>query len=175
MDREPANRFVLQTGQRHTLVVPTTQDPATRRRVYWSRTDRHDPNIRPEVMALAQRIADLADVDLQLSSGYRAGDSGNHGRRLAVDINAINGIDVGDKDRPNAAAMPLVRRVQDAARSLPEVRENYGPAGLWKRFAPNSPAVPRRVGDSGRGSPSSAALARLQHDHDDHVHISRQP
>lgn len=172
MAGEPADRFTLPTGQRHTLVVAASQ---TRRRVYWSQRDAHDPNVRPEVLTLVQRIADLADVDLQLSSGYRAGDSGNHGRRLAVDINAINGVDVGDRGRPNPAAMPLVRRVQEAARSLPEVRENYGPAGLWKRFSPSSPSVPRRVGDSGGGSPSSAALARLQYDHDDHVHISHQP
>lgn len=171
MDREPENRFVLQTGRQHTLVVPAQ----TRRRVYWSRRDRHDPAVNPEVMTLAQRIADLADVDLQLSSGYRAGDDGNHGRRLAVDINAINGIDVGDGARTNAEAMPLVRRVQEAARSLPEVRENYGPAGLWKRAGRNAPSLPRRVNDVRRGKPTSAELERLQRTHNDHVHISHQP
>jgi hypothetical protein len=170
MKREPESRFVLQTGKQHTLVVPAQ----TRRRVYWSQRDAHDRDVLPEVMTLMQRIADLADVDLQLSSGYRAGDRGNHGKHLAVDINEINGVDVGKKGDPNPAAMPLVRRVQEVARSLPEVRENYGPAGLWKRSGRRSAPVLRRVGDSGGGNPSRDALTQLQYNHDDHVHISYQ-
>jgi RHS repeat-associated protein len=66
--------------------------------VEWSTADQHNPNVDPRVLEAAQDIADIADVDLQLSSGLRVGDSGNHGRGLALDINAINGIDIGSDE-----------------------------------------------------------------------------
>ncbi len=148
--------------------------PKQRRRVTWSAADNPNRNVDPRTMEMAQKLADEAGVDLQLSSGYRPGDTGNHGRRLAVDISAINGVDIGQGTTANPAARALVRRVQDAARAMPEVRENYGPAGLYKAARAGAEQVLRRPGDMGAGT-TAARLLRLQLQHNNHIHISRQP
>ncbi|MBB4637822.1 phage baseplate assembly protein V [Longimicrobium terrae] len=147
---------------------------AKKHKVTWSKNDKYDPNVDPRVMETAQKIADKAGVDLQLSSGYRPGDSGNHGRRLAVDINAINGVDIGQGTTANPAARDLVKRVQDAARTIPEVRENYGPSGLYKAARTGAEQVLRKPGDMGAGT-TAKKLLNLQLQHNNHVHISRQP
>lgn len=135
--------------------------------VYWSKSDKHNPDVSPRIMSAAQRLADIADVDLQLSSGFRPGDRGNHGRHLAVDINEINGIDIGYQTFANAAARCLVGHVQAVVRSMQEIRENFGPAGLWKASTPGGSQVNYNNG--------SAKRRGLQRAHMNHIHISVQP
>jgi hypothetical protein len=118
-------------------------------------------------MNVIQEIADAAGVDLQLSSGLRLGERGNHGAGRAVDINAINGIDIGTERVTSPMAVPLVEKVQAAAKAHREVRENFGPAGLWKSVRRGEPQVDFNDGSRNR--------TKLQRDHMDHIHISIQP
>jgi RHS repeat-associated protein len=132
----------------------------------WSAADKPNPNVDPGILAVVQQLANAIDADLQLSSGLRPGDDGNHGKGLAIDINAIDGVDIGDKGRVNSEALNLVQRLQEAALQMSDVRENFGPAGLWK-------ATSRREGPQ-NFQDGSAKRCRLQYDHEDHVHISLQ-
>jgi hypothetical protein len=140
-------------------------------------------NITPQMQALAQRIAKTADVDLTLSSGRRG--SGNscaaslHNCGNAVDIKAINGVDVGQGTVANPAALSLVTRVQGVSLGMPDVRENYGPLGLWNTATPGS--APQLMGVV-QGNTSYFAPGRrpgawegVWNDHQDHVHIGIQP
>lgn len=67
----------------------------------------------------------------------------------------------------NPRAVRLVEAVVRAANSHPDVRENFSPAGLFKA--------------EGRGQQKSsiqngsAEKVQLQKDHNDHIHLSRQP
>ena len=135
--------------------------------VVWSVADKPDTRVRAHTITVIQEIADLARVELQLSSGLRPGDKRNHGAGRAVDVNAINGIDIGTGPITNPAAAPLVERVQGAARTHPEVRENFGPAGLWKSPRRGDPQLDFDDGSSRR--------RRLRRAHMDHIHISVQP
>ena len=112
-------------------------------------------------------IATAAGVDLRISSGLRPGDTGNHGAGRAVDISAIDGVDIGAGPITNPVAVPLVARLQAVARNHPEVRENFGPSGLWKS--------PRRGEGQIYFNDGSSKRRRLQQDHLDHVHISVHP
>jgi hypothetical protein len=135
--------------------------------VIWSAADNPNTRVQARVMKVLHEIADVAGVGLQLSSGLRPGDKSNHGVGRAVDVNAINGVDVGTGPLTNPAAVPLVEKVQAAARAHPEVRENFGPAGLWK-----SPRRGKNQLDFNDGSPRRT---KLQGDHMDHIHISVHP
>jgi hypothetical protein len=134
--------------------------------IVWSVADKPDTRVRAGTMKVIQEIAELAGVELQLSSGLRLGDKRSHGAGRAVDVNAINGIDIGTGLTTNPAAAPLVERVQAAARTHPEVRENFGPAGLWKSPHRGHPQLDFSDGSPGR--------QRLQRTHMDHIHISVQ-
>ncbi len=130
-------------------------------KVEWSTADDLDPNVKAKTLEVAQQIADKADVDLTLSDGLRPGNdcaSSLHQCGLAVDISKINGVDVGTGQTANRDALPLVQRVQEAARSNSGVRENFGPAGLWK-----APA--------GGGAQSPFSNDALEKKHKNHVHI----
>ena len=102
-----------------------------------------------------------------LSSGLRPGDPNHHGSGNAVDISRIDGIGVGDGDRVNPAAARLVQDVQTAANAHPEVRENFGPAGLFKASARGGPKSNYQNGSEKR--------INLQREHMNHVHLSGQP
>jgi uncharacterized protein involved in type VI secretion and phage assembly len=154
--------------------APQQAAPKRKRTVTWSKADNPNKNVDPKVMEMAQRLADESDTDLTLSSGYRPGDDGNHGRRLAVDISAINGVDIGQGTRANPAAKALVDKVQAAARNMPEIRENYGPSGLWKAARAGAQQLPRTPGDMGVRT-TAQRLLQLQLQHNNHIHISRQP
>ena len=127
-----------------------------------------DKGAQQAVMDVAQRIADKADVDLQISSARRNGSCSDsrHNCGQALDFNVIGNQDVGTLlpsgvGQARSEAMPSVQRVQDAASQIPAVYENFGPAGLFKR-------------DPGPGMRSldRTANAGLWNAHQDHVHIS---
>ena len=138
-------------------------------RVEWS-DEASNTNVTAETMEAAQQLADNADVDLLLSSGRRAEGSNCNGSRhncgKAFDIKAINGVDIGDGQEMNPDAISLISRVQGAAFEMNQVRENYGPLGLWK--AESAGLAPNRIGYSTR-SRRSLGLGHL-----DHIHISIQ-
>jgi hypothetical protein len=115
-------------------------------------------------MRVLHEIADVAGVDLQLSSGLRPRDKRNHGAGRAVDVNAINSVDIGTGPLTNPAAAPLVEKVQAAAKAHPDVRENFGPAGLWKS--------PRRGDEQVDFNDESPKRKKLQQAHMDHIHLS---
>ncbi len=84
-----------------------------------------------------------------------------------MDISRIDGVSVGDGDRVNPAAAKLVQEVQAAANAHPDVRENFGPSGLFKAGVRGSPKSNYQDG--------SAKRIELQRDHMNHIHISGQP
>jgi RHS repeat-associated protein len=132
-------------------------------RVTWSAADNPDERVDPRLIAHIQAIADLADVDLVLSSGRRGSNpTSNHFRGLAVDIKTINGVDIGQGKYSNPAAMALVERVQGAAINVPGTRENFGPWRLYKSLKP------------GMFAPFGYGTA-LESQHQNHVHVSIQP
>ena len=147
--------------------LPAAHRPARSARIVWSAVDNPDRRVQSRLINVIWEIADHADVDLKLSSGLRLGDHGNHGVGRAVDISAINGVDIGREGVTNPAAAPLVARLQAVAKDHPEVRENFGPSGLWK-----SPRRGERQVDFDDGS---SKRRRLQQQHLDHVHISVHP
>ena len=118
-------------------------------------------------MRVIQEIADAAGYDLVLSSGLRPSDGPHHGTGNAVDVSRIGGVDVGDEDRINPAAGKKIESVQRAAINHPDVRENFGPAGLFKAFSTGAPKQNYQNGTQKR--------VQLQKEHIDHVHISVQP
>lgn len=87
-------------------------------------------------MKAAQALADVADVDLVLSRGRRAkGDNCEgslHNCGKAFDIKSIDGVEVGFQEKANPKARELIERVQLSAFSMEHVKENFGPAGLWR-------------------------------------------
>ena len=102
-----------------------------------------------------QDLADAADVDLTLSSGFRDFTScvrTLHACGTAVDINRINGT------RVDEASSDLVERVQSAARGFSDVQENLGPQGLF--------------GSPRAGEPQYMFFnEELQNRHLNHIHI----
>jgi hypothetical protein len=117
-------------------------------------------------MTVIQEIAGTAGVTLELSSGLRIGDKGNHSTGRAIDIKAINGVDIGSGSLTNPAVAALVRKVQATAKAHPDVRENFGPAGLWKSA--------RRGEEQLNFNDGSAKRRMLQQHHMNHIHISIQ-
>ena len=147
--------------------------------VKWAKEAR-DTTITAETKAAIQQLADLADVDLVLSSGRRAKGSdcskSRHNCGKAVDIKSINGVDVGQGHRANPAAAELVERVQGIAFGMSETRENFGPLGIWKRNAPGGAWQLRGGIFEGGSVPwfADPAAFGLWQDHQNHVHISIQ-
>ena len=135
--------------------------------VAWSSADKPNTRVQERALRVIQEIADAVGLDLQLSSGLRPGDKGNHGAGRAIDVSAIDGLDIGTGCVTNPAAVALVEKVQAAGRAHPEVRENFGPAGLWKSH--------RRGEDQVDFSDGSPRRKKLQADHMDHIHISVHP
>lgn len=133
----------------------------------WSAADNPHTRVQERVLKVIHEIADVAGVDLQLSSGLRPGERSNHGAGRALDVNAINAVDIGTGPLTNPAAVPLVEKVQAAAKAHPDVRENFGPAGLWKS--------PRRGEEQVDFNDESPKRKKLQQDHMDHIHISIHP
>jgi hypothetical protein len=126
-------------------------------------------------MDFVQRIADVADVDLLLSSGRRAQGSDCAGSRhncgLAIDIQAINGVDIGQGRRVNPEARELIERIQGLALACAAVRENYGPMGLWR--SPRSGA-PQYLRGGVFGSATYFAddgASGLWWSHQNHIHL----
>lgn len=132
-------------------------------KVTWSDADRPNRNVTGPTRAMAQLIADRANVDLTLSSGRREGSCSEslHNCGTAVDIKAINDVDIGQKigdvGVANPGAARFVAHVQGVMQGIPSVSENFGPAGLWKASVPGDPQT--RILDAG-----------LQNDHNDHIH-----
>lgn len=112
----------------------------------WS-PEASDTNVTEDMREAAQQLADSADVDLLLSSGRRAQGNDCSGSRhncgKAIDISAINGVDIGQGSVVNPAAAHLIEHVQGVARGMSAVRENYGPAGLFRSNAPGQAQVQR--------------------------------
>jgi hypothetical protein len=129
-------------------------------KVTWS-DEATDRRISAKAALAAQTLADRANVDLTLSSGFRQFSSCTatlHACGTAIDIKAINGHDVGKGTTPSEAAMPFVEHVQATARQMGNVQENFGPAGL---FRSNGPGQPQAAFTNGG----------LQAAHNNHVHI----
>lgn len=110
-------------------------------KVRWCDADHPNKNVRPGVMEEIQALANKAHVDLTLSSGIRRGPcyltnrngrGSMHNCGLAVDISAVNGVDVGQGRITNPAAAGLIELVMGTAKTMIGVRENLGPLGLWK-------------------------------------------
>lgn len=124
-------------------------------------------DITQETRDLAQRLADSADVDLLLSSGRREGscDDSLHNCGMAFDISKINGVDIGQGWVYNPEAHALVQQVQNTAQRFSEVRENFGPSGLYRSPSSGQPQAwlwplwPDRRRD------------RLFWPHQNHIHI----
>jgi hypothetical protein len=128
-------------------------------KVEWAE-EASDRKISAKTALAAQVLADKANVDLTLSSGFREFNSCSatlHACGTAVDMSAINGHDVGQGTTPNQAAMPFVQRVQETARGMGDVQENLGPAGLFRSGSPGQPQTQFTNG-------------RLQAAHNNHVH-----
>ena len=122
--------------------------------------------------AAAQELATRADADLGLTSGRRAkgndcGDS-RHDCGMAIDIGTINGVLVGSGMVANERARALVVRVQIAAMDMDQVREIFGPGGLFKKNSFGSTAGWTAMVNFGQ------KRWELWFDHQDHVHVSIQ-
>ena len=147
------------------------QDAKTKQKrdctVTWSDADNPNRNVDPRVMAAAQELATTADVDLVLSSGLRPGDPYNHGRGTALDISAIDGIDIGTSGFTRPEAVEKAAHVQNVLKGMPQIRENFGPSGLFKSTARGTPQSNYNDGSQRR--------AQLQREHKDHIHFSIQP
>jgi len=97
-------------------------------------------NVKPEVMAKLQQLADSADVDLGINftTNGKHRDSG-HPAGTAVDIGYINGKDIGQGAETNPGMRELSLLVQSTAARLgglkydPKtgVTGNLGPAGKF--------------------------------------------
>jgi hypothetical protein len=135
--------------------------------ISWSTADRPNPAVSEKTLKMVAEVADAAGHDLTLSSGLRPGDVGNHGRGTAVDVSAIDGVDIGQGDVTNPKAMGLAADVQRAANAHPDVREDFGPTGLWK--AQSTGAAKSNYNDG------SVKRQQLQQAHKDHIHLSSQP
>ncbi|MBX3175269.1 MAG: hypothetical protein KF709_12710 [Gemmatimonadaceae bacterium] len=137
--------------------------------VTWSTSESPapNPNVSAKTMRVVQEVADAAGYDLVLSSGLRPGDGPHHGTGNAVDISKIGGLDVGDGSRMNPLAAKQIEAVQKAANAHADVRENFGPAGLFKADGTGKPKSNYQDGSPKR--------VKLQKDHMDHVHLSTQP
>jgi hypothetical protein len=122
-----------------------------------------------------QPLADSADVDLTLSSGRRSGNcaagASLHNCGNAVDISAINGIDVGQGTVANPAARDLVTRVQGIAMGMPQVQENFGPLGLFRSFQQGQAQELRGGVFGGVSFFPSAGNYDVWRGHQNHVHI----
>ena len=123
-------------------------------------------------MAAARALAKAADVDLGLTSGRRASGSdcskSRHDCGLAFDIGTVNGMLVGSGEQANAEAFGLVVQVQAAAMGIPNIRENFGPGGLFKRF---------QTGGSIHWTSQQSFSPRQKQlwlEHQNHIHISIQ-
>lgn len=113
-------------------------------------------------MAAARELAKRADVDLGLWSGRRKAGTdcskSRHNCGKAFDIATVNGNVVRGRAKASAEVTEMIVRVQDAARGMSQVRENFGPAYLgWQG-----------TGFTGTGK----GLLGLWAGHQNHIHIS---
>jgi len=137
-------------------------------KVTWSEANHSNRNVSTATMRMVQGIADRANVDLTLSSGRRQGScaASLHNCGTAVDISAINGHDIGQMINgvgvTNPSAMPFVNQVQSVMKTMPDIRENYGPAGLFESKSASGGAQVQIYDDA------------LQNAHNDHVHAGGQ-
>ena len=89
----------------------------------------------------------------------------------AVDIKAINGVDIGQGRTANPAAAELVRTVQGIAMGMAQVRESSGPLGLWKTAAPGEQATLRGGVFGSVTYFADVGASSLWPTHQNHVHI----
>jgi len=127
--------------------------------VKWSK-EASNRKISPLTGLTVQNLADKANVDLTLSSGFRSFTSCTatlHACGTAVDISEINGHDIGKGSEPSATALPFVKHLQNVLGSMENVQENLGPAGLFR--------------SNKSGQPQAAfSNTALQNRHFNHVH-----
>jgi hypothetical protein len=90
---------------------------------------------------------------------------------MAVDIKKINGLEVGDEQGANPAAAGLVSRVQGIAMGMAQMREDYGPLGLWKRSTPGGTLTFRGGVYGNIGYFADSGASGLWFSHQNHVHI----
>ena len=128
--------------------------------VTWLRKGQTEPD--SATMAAAHDLARRADVDLGLWSGRRKAGTNCEGSRhncgKALDIATVNGFVVRNLSQSSAEAAELIVRVQTTARSMTQVRENFGPAWLgWQGTGYQGTAI---------------SLFNLWAGHQNHIHIS---
>lgn len=99
----------------------------------------------------------VKSVNINSTTGGKHAPTSNHAKGRAVDIDAVNGTSVRSQ-----GASPAVKSLQSAFAASPDVRENFGPAGMEKTSTPGGAAQP--FGNS-----------KLTEDHEGHVHESSQP
>ena len=99
----------------------------------------------------------VKSVNINSTTGGKHAATSNHAKGRAVDINTVNGTSVRSQ-----GASPAVKSLQGAFADSPDVRENFGPAGMEKTSTPGSAAQP--IGNS-----------KLTEDHQGHIHESSQP
>ena len=139
-------------------------------RVTWSQADNPDQNVRGFVLEFIQELADLAGLDLVLSSGRRQGPcyltspdgrGSAHNCGLAVDISGVGGVDIDQGDDFNTESTDLVARLIAIAQTMFPTREIYGPLGLL-----------RNANEDGWVELINQAL---QDGHYDHLHLAFFP